>query len=260
MLDRFLSSEIEYTKKFTETYEDDEIIRFRDISLKDMYMHNFTLIKSKVSKDDLRKIIIQELEKRKSEDADFLRIECNFPIDDMDINEFPLVPEVTKYDYLYIEPKMSEYLPIKKNCIVKKALSEKVLNDGIKVDVLANEAAMGNEFAYKRIVRKSEVFKKLDSNLDLYVCYDNGISIGDCELMINNEISKIEDFDIIKQYQRKGFGTSVLKYLLQESKENNVEFTYLITDSAGTAKDMYKKCGFKKAGEKAELFFQLSLK
>ncbi|GKX66073.1 GNAT family N-acetyltransferase [Inconstantimicrobium mannanitabidum] len=258
MLDRFLSSEIEYTKKFAETYEDDEIIRFRDISLKDMYMHNFTLIKSKVSKDDFRKIIIQELEKRKSEDADFLRIECNFPIDDMDINEFPLVPEVTKYDYLYIEPKMSEYLHIKKNCIVKKALSGEVLNDGIKVDVLANEAAMSNEFACKRILRKSEVFKKLDSNLDLYVCYDNGIAIGDCELMINNEISKIEDFDIIKQYQRKGFGTSVLKYLLQESKEKNVEFAYLITNSAGTAKDMYKKCGFKKAGEKTELFFQLS--
>ncbi|MEK6265253.1 MAG: GNAT family N-acetyltransferase [Clostridium sp.] len=67
----------------------------------------------------------------------------------------------------------------------------------------------------------------------------------------------MEDFDILKNYQRKGFGTSLLKYLLEEAKDNSVKFVYLITDSGDTAKDMYKKCGFKKAGEKTELFFNL---
>lgn len=257
MFSKFLSTEIEYIKKFTENYEDNQIIRFYDNNLMGMYMHNFTLIKNKVSKDDFRNIILKELEKRKDEKASFLRIEFNFSTEDDFINSLPLVPEVVKYDYLYIEPKMSDYLTGNEECTIKKATSEAILKDGIEVDILANESAMGHEFARKRIYRKSEVYTKPNSNLDLYVCNYRGIPIGNCELMLNHDIAKIEDFDILNDYQRKGFGTSVVKYLLEEAKENCVEFVYLITDSADTAKEMYKKCGFKKAGEKTELFFDL---
>ena len=258
MFSKFSSTEIVYTKKFTENYEDNEIIRFYDNNLQDMYMHNFTLIKNSVSKDNFRKIIFEELEKRRDEKANFLRIEFNFSMDDDFINKLPVIPQVTKYDYMYIDPKMSDYLTGNEGCIISKALSEKVLKDGIEVDILANQSAMGTEFARKRIYRKSEVYKQLNSNLDLYVCNYNGISIGNCEFMLNNDIAKIEDFDILKNYQRKGFGTCVIKHLLEEAKDHCVKFVYLITDSGDTAKEMYKKCGFKKAGEKTELFFDLS--
>jgi spore maturation protein CgeE len=257
MFSKFSSTEIEYIKKFTENYEDNQIIRFYDNNLKGMYMHNFTLIKNNVSKDNFRNIIFEELEKRKAENANFLRIEFNFFIEDDFINSLPLVPEVVKYDYLYIEPKMSDYLTGNDECIITKAISEKILKEGIEVDILANESAMGSEFARKRIYRKSEVYTQPNSNLNLYVCNYNGVPIGNCEFMLNNDIAKIEDFDILKDYQRKGFGTSVLKHLLEEAKENCIEFVYLITDSGDTAKEMYKKCGFKKAGEKTELFFDL---
>jgi len=82
------------------------------------------------------------------------------------------------------------------------------------------------------------------------------ISFGPDNVII--VVGRIEDFDILQKYQRKGFGTSVLKHLLEEARANCVEFVYLITDSGDTAKEMYKKCGFKKAGEKTELFFDLS--
>lgn len=258
MYNKFLNTEIVYTKKFTENYENKEIIRFYDINLQDMYMHNFTLIKNRVCKNKFRKIILDELEKRRTENAKFLRIEFNFSIEDDFIDSLPILPEVVKYDYLYIEPKMSDYLTENKGCIIKKAISERVLKDGIEVDILANQSAMGAEFANKRIYRKAEVYKQLNSNLDLYVCEYNHTCIGNCEFMLNNDIAKIEDFDILENYQRKGFGTSVLKHLLNEAKENDVKFVYLITDSGDTAKEMYKKCGFKKTGEKTELFFDIS--
>lgn len=35
----------------------------------------------------------------------------------------------------------------------------------------------------------------------LYVCYYNDIPIGNCELMLNNEVAKIEDFNILENYQ-----------------------------------------------------------
>jgi spore maturation protein CgeE len=258
MFSKFAETEIVYTKKFTENYEDNDIIRFYDNDLHDMHMHNFTYIKNNVCRDKFTKIILQELEKRKDENAKFLRIEFNFAVEEDFISNLPQIPEVTKYDYMYIDPNMSEYLTGNEECIIKKAISEKVLKEGIEADILANESAMGTEFARKRIYRKSEVYKQLHSNLDLYVCNYNGIAIGNCELMLSNDIAKIEDFDILKKYQRKRFGTSLLKHLLKEAKANGVKIVYLITDSDDTAKDMYKKCGFKKAGEKTELFFNLT--
>ncbi|MBU3191860.1 GNAT family N-acetyltransferase [Clostridium bowmanii] len=257
MFSKFTSTDIVYTKKFSENYEDNEIIRSYDNNLQDMYMHNFTLIKNSICKDRFGKIILYELEKRKAENANFLRIEFNFAIENDFINNLPVIPQVTKYDYMYIDPHMGEYLTGNDECVLTKALSEKTLKKGIEVDILANQSAMGTEFTRKRIYRKSEVYKQINSNLDLYVCDYNGISICKCEFMLNNSIAKIENFDILKSYQRKGFGNSVIKHLLEEAIQHCVEFVYLITDSGDTAKGMYKKCGFKKAGEKTELFFDL---
>lgn len=259
MFSKFSSTEIVYVKKFTKNYENKEIIRFFDNKLPNMYMHNFTYIKSSVCENKFRKIILEEIRNRKKEKANFLRIELNGSIDNDLINNLPIIPKVTKYDYMFIDPKMSDYLTEIKGCSIIEALSEKVLRDGIEVDILANESDMGTEFAQKRIHRKSEVYQQVNSNLSLYVCYYKGIPIGNCELMLNNTIAKIEDFDILRNYQRKGFGTSVLKHLLKVAKEHYIEFVYLITDSEGTAKEMYEKCGLRKVGEKTELFFDLSL-
>lgn len=258
MLSKFLSTEIEYIKKFTENHEDEEIIRFYDNSLPDMYMHNFIFIKKDICENSFRKIVIEELENRKNQNADFLRIEFNFSINHDVIRNLPLIPQVTKYDYMYIAPEMSDSLSGNEECVIKEALSTEVLNEGMEVDILANQSGMGAEFAKKRIYRKSEVYRQRNSNLSLYVCYHNDMPIGNCEFMVNNDIAKIEDFDIVKNYQRKGFGTSLLKYLLEKGKEHNIEFAYLITDSEDTAKEMYKKCGFKTIGQKTELFFDLS--
>ena len=76
-----------------------------------------------------------------------------------------------------------------------------------------NQSAMGAEFARTRIYRKLEVYKQL-----------------------------------LQDYQKKGFRTSVLKHLLEEAKAKCVDFAYLITDSGYTAKEMYEKCNFKKVG------------
>lgn len=257
MLNILSSTDIEYTKKFTKDYEYNETIRFYDNKITDMYSHNFTFIKNNVTKDRLIRIIPKEIENRRNENADFLRIEFDFPIDDVLIDELPLAPKMTKYDYLYIDTQKGDYLIGNKDCIVKKAASKEILKDGIEVDILANGPGMGTDFARRRVYRKSEIYEKPNSNLDLYVCYYNGIAVGNCELMIHNDIAKIEDFDILEDYQRKGFGTSILKHLLNEATKHNIKLAYLITGSEDTAKEMYKKCGFKKAGEKIELFFDL---
>ncbi|MBM7556547.1 GNAT family N-acetyltransferase [Halanaerobacter jeridensis] len=203
-------------------------------------------------------MILSELEQRKKVGSNFLRVEFNFSLDNDLLNELFIKPQVTKYDYMYINPKLGDKLIGNQKCIIRKAVSRAVLDDGIEVDIVANEPDMGKDFANRRISRKAEVYKKSDIDLNLYVCYYDNSPIGNCEFMLNDEIAKIEDFDILKKYQRMGFGTSVIKHLLNEANKREIDIVYLITDSEDTAKEMYKKCGFKKAVEKTELFFDLS--
>ena len=209
-------------------------------------------------KDRFREVISNELEIRRREKKSFLMATFNFSIDEDFLQDLPLHPQVTKYDYMYIEPSIGRYLKGNKECTIMKAESEKVLGDGREVDILANGPSMEFEFAERRIDRKLEIYREPSSNLDLYVCYHIEMVIGNCELMLNGDTVKIEDFDILESFQRKGFGTSVIKHLLEEAAKNGLEFVYLITDGEDTAKEMYKKCGFQKAGEKTELNFNLN--
>jgi len=43
--ERIVECEFQYTKCFSEFYENEDIIRFRDNQLSDMYYHNYTYLK-----------------------------------------------------------------------------------------------------------------------------------------------------------------------------------------------------------------------
>jgi spore maturation protein CgeE len=256
MFNRLKETELEYFKKFSVIEEFDQFIRFKDDLIPDMRMLNFTFIRDHIQKDDFQDLILSELASRKKEGADFLMVLCNSPIDKDILNGLPIVPEKDISYFMYIEPTKGKTLRVKKGCSLRKADTDEIITDGKRIDVQANQEAMGLEFATKRIERKSKVYSDPDSNLDLYVCYDHGQAIGNCEYLYSNGIVKIEDFDIITEYQRKGFGSYVLKKLLENAAEESVEYAYLITDSNDTAKEMYKKCGFQKIGSRTELLFE----
>lgn len=254
MLDKLINSEIQYINQFSQSHHNKDIIRFWDSNLPDMYIHNFTLLKNNMN---IYQTILNELEKRKKDGKNFLRIEANFNIDNSIINKLPITPEVSIYDYMCIETDNYKLLNGNPNCIIKEAITNGILKDGMEVDILANKGVMGLDFAKKRIERKVDIYKSIISNTNLYVCYHNDFAIGNCELMINKRTAKIEDFDIIAAYQRKGFGTSILRHLLKQANDSNAKIAYLITDSSDTAKEMYEKNKFYKVGEKIELFFNL---
>ncbi len=266
MLDRLMNTETEYIKKFTSFEDLGEIIRFSDDRIPDMYTHNFTYFKDKMCDTRLIEAINKELQKRKTEGATFLRIEMNFDFNLDILKDLLGAPQIAKYDYMYIETEKGMEITGKgmqitgnRDCTISKAISEEVFFDGMQADIKANEAVMGAEFSRKRIARKLEVYRQNINSLGFYVCYSDGHPIGKCELFISGSIAKLEDFDIIEQYQRRGYGTSVIKHLLEEAGNYGAELLYLITNSDDTAKEMYKKCGLIKAGEKIELFFGLEV-
>lgn len=74
-------------------------------------------------------------------------------------------------------------------------------------------------------------------------------------MFIHDGIAKIENFSVSPSHQRKGYGTTILKTLIEHTLNQHAHAIYLIIDEDDTAKELYLKCGFHKMGEKTELFF-----
>jgi len=207
-----------------------------------------------MDKDKRRSFIEKKLEEIQRGNSGHLHIMMNYGVELNDLKSLITEVETTEYCFMSIEPKKFTELKIKDECTILKADTDEILRDGYKVEVQANKVAMGEEFAIKRSKRKIEVYKE-NPNLNLYVCYKEKEPIGTCELFIKDGIAKIEDFDIIEEYQKQGYGTSVLHKLLEESFHGSVDIAYVITDNFDTAKNMYRKCGFSICGVKTSILF-----
>ncbi|MFW6263399.1 MAG: GNAT family N-acetyltransferase [Thermotogota bacterium] len=256
MLYKILNTELEYLKRYSSYVEEEKLVRFRDAKLPDMYTHNCTVLTKEVSEDELKAIIESEMDIRKKEKQPFLMIQFDFEVTDEFINQLDYDFEVEKYDYYGIDTIENSKIN-SRNAKIVKALNQNTLKDGVIVDIEANTPNMGLDFAVRRILRKKEAYEDEASHLDLYVVYEDDRPIGNCEFFLNHDMVKIEDFDIIESHQRKGYGTSVLKKLLKQSLDDGIDFAYLITESADTAKEFYRKCGMKKIGIRTELNFKL---
>lgn len=250
-----LEMEKDYVSLFSEVIEKEDTIQYIDSALPDMHTHNFTFYKSD---QGLLEFIKKEIEKKDTKEKGFFRVETSYPISSKILESLPIKPQVCTYDFMYIETKKYTELKANKACTILKAAEHKVLEDGMVVDINANLKGMGLDFAKRRINRKVEIYRNDDKPLQLFVCYVDGVPVGNIEYMLLNGMVKLEDFDILEEYQRKGFGTSVLRHLIENAYNNNIEIAYLITDSSDSAKEMYKKNGFIKAGEKTELLFFLN--
>jgi spore maturation protein CgeE len=251
-IDNLRQTEIEYIKMFSEVSEDDLTLTFINSNILDMYTHNFVLYKSDVG---LLEYIESQINRQETKAKGFFRIETYHPISADLIEKLSVKPQICIYDFMGIETRNYINLIGNPDCLVLNAESSRVLEDGITVDIAVNQEGMGLDFATRRIKGKAEIYKNPDQAIELFVCYSGDTPIGNIEYMSFNRIAKYEDFDILEDYQRKGFGTSVLKHLLEVSFNDNIEHAYLITDQADTAKEMYKKNGFEKVGEKTELLF-----
>jgi spore maturation protein CgeE len=256
MLNNILNTELEYLKRYASYVAEEKLVRFRDPKLPGMYSHNCTVLTKEVSVDELKTIVENEMAIRKEEKQPFLKIQFDYEMSEELIKRLDYEFEVETFDYYGIDPM--DYTKLKGRAAkIVKALDQQTVKDGVIVDIDANTHHMGLDFAIRRILRKKAAYEDKASHLDLYVVYEDDRPIGNCEYFLNHDVVKIEDFDILESHQRKGYGTAVLKRLLQQAAVDGIAFAYLITESADTAKEFYMKCGMKKVGIRTELNFNL---
>ncbi|MDD6772281.1 GNAT family N-acetyltransferase [Inconstantimicrobium porci] len=131
-----------------------------------------------------------------------------------------------------------------------------MIDELVQMDVAMYGEACGEDFCRRRAQRMGEEYLS-DSSLNMYVCYLDGQPVGSCELYISNSVAKIESFTVQEEFQRRGIGTTILKYLMEEAKKQKADIRYLIADEDDTPKEMYKKLGFQKVEDTYSLFWKL---
>jgi len=252
--EKILTCEIEYIKCFSKAVEAQNSIRFRDDLLQDMYYHNFTLIMDSNSEDELYRLIENEISLR--EGSNFCNIVSFVPISDCLLQKFEYKPQVSVSGFYLLDIDRHSRPIDKAKCIISRVNDASMIDDIVRLDLEHDGDRLGVDFCTRRAKRRGSVCL-LDKGVASYICYDDGEAVGSCNIFINGDVAKIEDFAVSLTKQRQGYGTLILGSIIEAALKSGASTIYLVTDEEDTPKEMYLKYGFKKIGEQTDLLFKL---
>jgi len=256
IINKITKCEHEYLKCFSVTTEQQDYIRFRDDLIPDYYSHNYTWVKSAKDDSTLIQLIESELAYSKCQNKEICWLRCHTLVNETVLASLRQTPEISMSGYYVFDiikiPALShsaecKVLKVNKSEMVEELLCHELKMEGDNPDI---------DFCTRKIYRRKDIYLS-DGGLDSYICYDNDGAVGSCDLFIFGDTVKIEDFSVLPQKQRKGYGAAILKTLINAAIEKNAATIYLETDESGTAKEMFEKCGFTKVYEFTDLFFYL---
>lgn len=251
-----IECELAYTKCFSKFLQNENVVRFRDDELLGMYYHNYSYIEKKMSAAELSSIIEAEIAVRHSEECDFCNLQLNFEPESELFSMLTYQSDKSRNGYYAFDISKVSELQTVSGCTVKKVNNQEMVDDVLFCDLQHDEARLGKDFCTRRCYRRAQIYVS-DDGVDSYACYYNGEIVGNCNLFLHEGVAKIEDFGVNPTAQRKGFGTTILRALIEIALKDNAHTIYLVTDEDDTAKEMYQKIGFSKIGERTDLFFDL---
>lgn len=118
----------------------------------------------------------------------------------------------------------------------------------------------GTSYAIGNIKRQRDTLKaQLNDYFYLGLVYE-GTYIGHLNAHIQGIRAKIDEFYVIDAYQKQGYGTALMSFMLNHLSLKGVEEVYLVTDLADTAQALYVKYGFKMVGtfKEYQKFFEVA--
>jgi len=241
---------------FSEVYQDEILIRFRDDKMKDMYDHNFTVIKGEHSRAELQLIIQDEVQRCMAEEKDFCQIRIDSSIDAESLMVLGWVPKITRYAVFYMEDEKNFCGHGNANCEIYRADNAERARDRGCIELVSYQDNFGKDFCRRKAERNTAVYLAADG-VDTYICYIGGQPVGKADLFICDDTAMIEDFDVIPEAQRNGYGTALLRYLVRLAFRSRVKTVFLVTDMDDTAREMYTKLGFTYAPGYTQLFYSM---
>lgn len=110
----------------------------------------------------------------------------------------------------------------------------------------------GEEYAKQNAKKHAEVSLDLKKN-DWYFVFDNKKPVGFICSFKYKDAAKLEDFVIQDEYQKKGYGSCLFFYVIEELKRQGIHDIYLTADLEDTPKVMYERMGFTEVGRRYQV-------
>ena len=237
-LDYILKMEIKYLSLFSNQKQMTGGIRFQDDQQKDKYSHNLMMLhKDKVSLSEL---------------IDYEQKQCvegfvNFRFEDTTDVSYQFLETYKKSIYGYYAAKIDELnIQVKNQADIKRV---DPFNSNDFFEFLHQEdLEFGLSYAIGNVQRQKEVLQENQHRyIFLRLLHEQKV-IGHINTFIDGNTAKIDEFYVIEDYQKKGFGSALMFQIIDLLKTNKVENVYLVTDLEDTAKQLYERYGFKLVG------------
>ncbi|TDL82707.1 N-acetyltransferase [Peribacillus frigoritolerans] len=246
-------AEEEYLQLFCRVKDTALYKAFRDDALKGMYSHHFAKMTTPYHPILLREVLAAS---KQALNRSFIHVKLpyNARVDKK------MLSYLTSEDY-FCDLDLYYYHDLKQvdTCtrIITKLGEGDALRDACRAMELYDARHINASFAKNKMKRKKPFY--LSKEIRLYVCYEDGVPIGSAELYISpvTNIAKIEEVAILDEYQRKGYGSSFMKFLLNEAKQLGAACAYLITVNEASSRTFYEKLGFVKVLEQENIFKNL---
>ncbi|MFA7118238.1 MAG: GNAT family N-acetyltransferase [Sphaerochaetaceae bacterium] len=213
---------------------------YQDASLPDMYDHNFTELPEGAPPDCIEK----ELALAKG--RPFLKVEAPFPLSHPQGESEHLGYYVLQHEHIERpRPVDCTILPVTDTLASALSLFEIEYREDNKDD-----------FPQRRAKRETLQYTNPESGIKCFLCFHQGKAIGKCELFLHEGSAKIEELVILDAFQRQGYGSFLLKFIINHARTQKVSCIYLVADEDDTPRQMYLRYGFEKIGEWYGLLFK----
>lgn len=251
--------ENEYLTYFAEAEDYEFCTKFTDNKLPSMYSHNCIVMKERLYGLELHAHIETLFAEARKNEAKHLYIvfhpnhEFAIRVWEADVFE--------QSSLLYMTVLLDDYQGAKSNtdCEVYEVTSPSHYQDAVLFDIAASvaeeEKHVNYRFSYKRAYRKQQAFERHAPALSQYVAYLDDIPVGKCEISCHQDVIRLESFSVIVECQRKGIGTAILNKIAEDGKARGAKEFFLVADAADTAKEMYRKLGFRTVGVEHQLLW-----
>ena len=229
-----------FTACFSQTDADETLTRYRDDRIQDMYDHNLSILHGEIGDAALAGLITAEMSLCKSEGKDYCQVRHDgdgAPV----INGF--IPEVSHYGLYHRACDVPLAAAGNTGCEIVRAETMRHIDGRCSVELAGYADAYGADFCRRKNARNAEVYLA-PGGVDTYVCYTGGRAVGKADLFLHGSVAMIEDFDMIVDCQRKGYGTAILRALMEAAAAHGAKTALLVADMGDTAKEMYEKLGF----------------
>lgn len=222
----------------------------------EIYAWNFTLVKKLTSEEDIKFYVTKHLSDMKKNGMTFFKtvFHPNIKLSQEFLAWAAMTGfEISKINYMIAPKEFDIHLKNDPACVIKQAETAEEIQMGVECAMKFDEPRMGFELARKKWEKKRTLY--LNKSMVFYICYVDECPIGHCDRFEKDSVVKFEEFTVLNEYQGMGYGSKMLKKMIDDENKQCNRSVYVVTDAEGEDHNIYYKFGFDLVGEETELFF-----